>query len=146
MTSPEQLQEQIQREDIEPYLNKVYDGFVSESIIEQFRVAMMYLPVTAHKYSMDDVERISLRRPNEVTNRELGMIINVVFSIPFVSMYGSLEEGIEKTKGFEIIKNKYNDSTAAFQRKCEAKMKRLLKLSGITNSTGLNGGLQIVEK
>lgn len=139
MTTPENLQDQINREDVDPYLNKVYDGFVPESLVEQFRIAMMYLPITAHKYSMEDVETLSLRRPDEVTNRELGMMLNVIFCIPFASMYESLEEGIEKTKVFEKIKDEYNKSTAAFQRKCDAKMNRLLKLSGVGNSTPMNG-------
>jgi len=146
MTSTEQLQEQINREDVIPYLNKVYDGFVPDSLIEQFRIAMMHLPLTAHKYSMEDVETLSIRRPNEVTNRELGMILNCVFAVPFVSMYESLEEAIEKTKVFEKIKEAYNKSTAAFQRKCDAKMNRLLQLGGVGNSAPMNNGMKIIPK
>jgi hypothetical protein len=145
MTTPQELEDQINREDILPYLNKVYDGFVTDSLIEQFRIAMMHLPVTAHKYSMEDVEIMSLRRPGEVTNRELGLILNVVFAVPFVAMYESLEEGIEKTKVFEKIKDEYNKSTAAFQRKCDAKMKRLMSLSGVGNSMPLNG-MKVIPK
>lgn len=146
MTTPQQLEEQIQREDIEPYLNKVYDGFVPDTFVDQFRSAMMFLPVTAHKYSMRDIETMMHRRHDEVTNRELGMMLNVIFAIPFASMYGSLEEGVEKTKAFEKLKEDYNKSTAAFQRKCDAKMARLLKLSGINNSTSMNGnGMKIIQ-
>lgn len=141
MTSPEDIIEQIQREDIEPYLNKIYDGELPDSLVEQFRIAMMHLPPTAHKYSMDDVETMSNRRPDEITNRELGLILNVIFAIPFASMYGSIEEGIEKTKVFERIKEEYNKSTAAFQRKVEAKKNRLLSLGGVNNSVPFNGKL-----
>lgn len=145
MTTPAEIEAQIQREDIEPYLNKVYDGFVPESLVEQFRIAMMFLPVTAHKYSMDDVDTMIQRRHDEVTNREIGMMLNVIFSIPFASMYASIEEGVEKTRAFEKIREEYNKSTAAFQRKCDAKMKRLLELGGVGgNSTGLNG-MQIIK-
>jgi len=145
MTTKEELEDQINREDIQPYLNKVYDGFVPDTLVEQFRTAMMFLPPTAHQYSMDDVETMSLRHPNEVTNREIGMMINVICSIPFASMYSSLEEGIEKTRAFEKLKEAYNKSSAAFQRKVDAKMKRLVSLSGIGNSTGLNGnGMKII--
>lgn len=145
MTSPEQIEQQITKEDILPYLHGVYDGYVPESLIEQFRIAVMHLPVTAHRYSMEDVEKISLRNPKEVTVRELGMIINVVFSIPFVAMYESLEEGIAKTMIFEKIKDDYNKSTAAFERKVEAKRKRLLGLSGVGNSTKMGGnGMKII--
>lgn len=122
------IHEQVLKEDIDPYLNKVYDGYVPDSLVDQFRIAMMHLPPTAHKYSMDDVETMSLRRPNEITNRELGMILNVVFALPFISMYGSLEEGIEKTRVFEKIKEDYNESTAAFNRKVEAKKTMLFQI------------------
>lgn len=145
MTSENEINDQIEREDIVPYLNKVYDGVIPDSLVEQFRVAMMHLPPTAHKYSMEDVETMSLRRHDEVTNRELGLILNVVFSIPFASMYETLEEGIEKTKVFEKIKDAYNKSTAAFQRKCDAKRNRLLQLSGVGNSASING-MKIIPK
>lgn len=145
MTTPQELEDQIRREDIEPYLDKVYDGFVPDTLVDQFRIAMMYLPVTAHQYNMEDVEVMSLRRHDEVTNREIGLMLNVIFSIPFVSMYSSLEEGIEKTKVFQKLKEEYNKSTAAFQRKCDAKMNRLLKLSGVGNSHDLGkNGMKII--
>lgn len=139
MTSKADLEAQIQREDIEPYLNSVYDGYLPDSLIDQFRIAVMHLPPTAHKYPMQEVEKLSLRRPNEVTVRELGMILNVIFAIPFVAMYHDLEEGICKTMIFEKIKDDYNQSTGAFDRKCQKKMERLLKLSGVGNSTPMNG-------
>lgn len=124
----QQIHEQVLREDIEPYLNKVYDGHVSESLVEQFRIAMMFLPPTAHKYSMEDVRTMANRRPHEVTTRELGMMINVIYCIPFGSMYESLEEGIDKTMEFDKIREEYDNSTAAFNRKVEAKKSRLFNL------------------
>lgn len=135
----QEIHEQVLREDIEPYLNKVYDGHVSESLVEQFRIAMMYLPPTAHKYSMKDIQVMATRRANEVTTRELGMMINVIYSIPFISMYGSLEEGIEKTMEFDKIREEYDKSTAAFNRKVEAKKTRLFKIMAPANTTGFNG-------
>lgn len=139
MTTPQEIENQVYNQDIIPYQNSIYDGYISEELIEQFRIAMMYIPATSHKYSMEDVDTIRQRKPDEVTVRELGMILNAVYAVPFISMYGSLEEGIEKTKGYDKIKDKYNQSTAAFERKCQAKMNRLLKLSGVGNSAPLNG-------
>lgn len=144
MTSAEEIQAQVLKEDIEPYLNKVYDGHVPVELIEQFRIAMMYLPVTAHKYSLADIETISERHPNEVTNREVGMALNAIFAVPFASMYQSLEEAIAKTKRLEKLKEEYNKSSAAFDRKCKAKFNRLMKLSGIGNSTPMNNGMKII--
>lgn len=145
MTTPEQLQDQIQREDITPYLNSIYDADLPESLVEQFRVAIMLLPITAHKYSMRDVAVMIKRRSDEVTVREVGMMLNVIFSIPWANMYDSPEEGIEKTVVLERIMEEYNKSTAAFDRKCQAKMQRLLKLSGVGNSTPMNG-MKIIPK
>lgn len=141
MTSPQEIDSQLEREDILPYLNSIYDADLPESIIEQFRVAMMVLPITAHKYSMKDVRTLSTRRASEVTVRELGMIINVIFAVSFASMYGSLEEGIEKTIQFEKIKDEYNKATGAFERKIQNKRARLLKLSGVGESTAPFNGL-----
>ena len=146
MTSEAEIDNQIQRQDIEPYLNKIYDGFVSEDIIAQFRVAMMFIPVTAHNYSMKDVKAISYKRPDEITNRELGMIINMIYAVPFSSMYSSLEEAIEKTMAYDKIREEYNRNSAAFQRKVEAKRKRLLSLSGVGNSAVYNKGLKTIPK
>lgn len=146
MTTKEQIAAQVEREDIVPYLNKVYDGAIPESLVDQFRIAMMHLPPTAHKYSMADVEAMSIRRPDEVTNREIGMMLNVIFAVPFASMYESLEQGIEKTKAFEKIKEDYNKSTAAFQRKVEAKTNKLMSLSGVGNSASIHNGRKIIYK
>lgn len=145
MTTTEQIEEQIQKQDIEPYLNKVYDGFVSEEIIEQFKIAMMFIPITAHKYSMKDVRTISGKRPEEVTNRELGMIINVIYAVPFASMYQTLDEGIDKTMAFDKIRAEYNKNSAAFERKVQAKRKRLLSLGGVGNSHDMGSpGMRII--
>lgn len=148
MTTPQELEAQIYREDILPFNNGVYDGYLPEEFVDQFRIAMMMIPVTSHQYSMDDVERLSLRRPGEITRLELGMMLNVVFAVPWASMYGSIEEGIEKTRNYERIKREYNEESEAFQVKCRKKLSRLLKLSGISNSTPMiNGnGLQVVPK
>lgn len=144
MTSADDIADQIEKEDIIPYLNKIYDGFVPESVVEQFRVAMMHLPPSLHKYSMLDVETMANKKAGEINNREIGMMLNVIFSIPFATMYSSLEEGVEKTREFEKIKTEYNKNSAAFQRKCDAKRARLLKLSGVGNSSGMNG-MKILE-
>lgn len=147
MTTTEQIEEQIQKQDIEPYLNKVYDGFISEEIIEQFKIAMMFIPITAHKYSMKDVRTISGKRPDEITNRELGMVINMIYAVPFASMYATLEEGIEKTMSYDKIREEYNKNSAAFERKVQAKRKRLLSLSGVGNSHDLgNSGMKIISE
>lgn len=147
MTTPEQIEDQLNREDIIPYHNKIYDGDLPFSFVEQFKIAMMYLPVTAHQYPMKLVKELASRSPNEVTNREVGLMINVIYAIPFASMYETLEEGIEKTMEFDRIKEEYNKAGAAFERKVNAKRARLLGLAGITNSTRLPpNGMQIVQK
>lgn len=144
MTDAQSLQDQIRREDIEPYLNSIYDGFVPESLVDQFRVAIMLLPLTAHKYSLRDIDLMSKRRPDEITVRELGMMLNVVFAVSWASMYTSIEEAIEITFAFEKLKEEYNKSTGAFDRKCQAKLQRLMKMSGITHSTPMNNGMKII--
>lgn len=139
MTTHKEIEDQIHNQDIVPYLNSIYDGYVPDSLVPQFRIAMMHLPPTAHKYSMDDVKTLSERRSDEITVRELGMILNVIFAIPFISMYETIEEGIAMTMIFEKIKDDYNNSTAAFERKVQAKRNRLFKLSGVGNSAPING-------
>lgn len=141
MTSVQSIIDQIEREDRQPYLNSIYQNELPEAFVEQFRIAMMYLPPAAHQISMSKINEMSLRRPDEVTVEEVGIMINVIFSIPFVSMYQSLEEGIEKTKVFEKIKVEYNKSTSAFERRMEAKKDRLVKLSGIGDQTIKMNGL-----
>lgn len=141
MTDIKTIDEQLEREDIQPYLISIYDGHLPESFVEQFRVAMMLLPPTAHKYNMKDVRTMSRKRPNEISIRELGMMLNVIFAIPFSQMYATLEEGIEKTIEFEKIKDEYNQKTGAFERKIQAKRNRLLKLSGVGDNTAPFNGL-----
>lgn len=139
MLTPEQIEDQLQRQDIQPYLNKIYDADLPDSLVDQFRVAMMYLPVTAHKYSMDDVETMSIRRGSEVTVREVGLMLNAIFAVPFANMYESIEEGIEKTRVFEKIRAEYNKETERFQNKINKKRQTLLSLSGVGNSIPING-------
>lgn len=137
MTKVEDLEKQLLKEDIEPYNAKVYDGFLPETLVDQFRVAIMMLPLTQLPYSLDEIEVLSGRRHDEVTNKELGMILNVIAGVAFASMYSSLEEAIEKSRVIMKIRDEYNKSSGAFQRKVDAKMKRLLSLSGVTNSTSM---------
>lgn len=135
MLTKEQIEDQVNREDIIPYHNGVYDDNLPWSIVEQFRIAMMHLPPTAHRYPMEEVKIMSERSPNEVTRKELGMMINVIYAIPFASMYETLEEGIEKTMEFDKIREEYNRQGEAFTRKVEAKKRRLLNFSGNNNNS-----------
>lgn len=144
MTTPAQIETQLMTQDIIPYHNSVFDGFVPDSFVEQFKIAMMVIPVTAHQYPMKDVKRMISRRPNEVTNKELGMMINAIYSVPFGSMYQTIEEGIERTMEFDKIKEEYNKNSAAFERKINAKRQRLLSLSGVQNSVPLQNGMKII--
>jgi len=93
---------------------------------------------------MKDVKRMISRRPNEVTNKELGMMINAIYSVPFGSMYQTIEEGIERTMEFDKIKEEYNKNSAAFERKINAKRQRLLSLSGVQNSVPMQNGMKII--
>ena len=134
-----QIEEQVQREDVLPYLNKVYDGNLPEEFIEQFRAAMMYLPPASHGLDMKKVKIMSTRMVNEVTVNELGLMINVIYSIPFASMYQSLEEGIEKTLLFDKIRAEYNRGTEAFERKIAKKKNTLRNLLSPGNTAQYNG-------
>lgn len=144
MTDAKSIEDQIIREDITPYHNSIFDGFLPESFIQQFRVAMMFLPVTAHNYSMKEVKRMISKRPDEVTNKEVGLMINAVYAIPWASMYSSIEEGIERTMEFDKIREDYNKNTSAFERKINAKRQRLLSLSGVQNSVPMQNGMKII--
>lgn len=128
----QEIDAQIVREDKEPYLEKVYDGFVPEQFPEFFRRSLMFIPVTAHRYNLDVVKGILDKHPNEYSNKEIGMMINLIFGVAWASLYPDLETAIKTTEEFNKIREEYNARSEEMEKKCDKKKLALMRINGHT--------------
>lgn len=145
MTTENEINEQINR-DVDAYNHKIYDGFIPTGFMDKFKKALMVTPVGTHQFNMDFIKRLIAKREDEVTVIEVGMIINLLFLTPPHMIFDSLEEYIDTIIEFSKLSDEYNKKNKEFENKIIMKRERLLKLSGVINSTPMKNGLGIVGK
>lgn len=126
----QEIEDQITREDREPYLEKVYDGFVPQLFPEYFRKALMFVPITAHRYNLEVVKGIISKRPSEYTNKEVGMMINLIYGVAWAQLHPNLETAIEITEEFNKIRDEYNKRSEEMEIKCAKKKITLMNING----------------
>lgn len=126
----QEIDDQIQREDKDPYLHTIFDGFVPELFPEYFEKSLMYIPTTAHRYNLDVVEGILDKRPNEYNNLEVGMMINLIFAVPWVNLYPDLKTAMAITREFNKIRDDYNQRSEQMEIKCAKKKITLMNING----------------
>lgn len=137
MTSESQIAEQIQR-DAQTFMEKPYDGlFIPEGLIDKFKVAIMTIPPQAHNYNLKKLKEVAAKKEYDLNFLEVGMIVNLIFQIPFERLYITVEEGLDYTIQLEELRNEYNQKVNEENKKLEKKRTRLLELSGITKSIAM---------
>lgn len=80
---------------------------------------------------MPFIESIINKKPHEINNFEAFNMINVIYSAPFSYLYNSLEEGIETTKKFDVIRDEYNTKNEEMEKMKAKRKSILMKISGI---------------
>jgi hypothetical protein len=134
MLNEKEIARQI-AEDEQRWNDAVYDGFLPQLFLDYFRKAMMILPPAQHKYNMAFVKTMINRKPDEVTNLEVGMMINIIYHCPFGEIYNSIEEAIDITMEFDKVRFEYNQKTEAINTSLNRKRAKLHEIAGIGGKT-----------
>lgn len=140
----EDIERQLQG-DASAYYNKVYDGKneLPKDFTVYFRRAWMLVPdntfqINGYPVPNNKLKLMFDRGANELSNLEVGMIINILFSVP--KKYWLVEDETEPID-FELaldvhrqlsaIRDDYNKTIGLLNQSLEKKKKRLYELAGI---------------
>ena len=133
MTSQRDIEIQIAAEKQTFYLSK-FDGKLPSDLIERFEKALMVSAPGQHQYHMDKVKLILSKEESELNYLELGMVINLLFSVPFDKLYSNLDEALEKNIELESVRIVYNTHVKETEDKLIKKKNILMNLSGVTKA------------
>ena len=134
MTTEKQIDEQIQG-DYARFYNKIYDGELPEDLIELFKKAFMALSPNTHQYHANKVKEMGAKSVRDLTNLELGMVINLIVSVPPERLYKTFDESVDNILRIEVIRKQYNEIVDKMNQELGKKKERLMGLSGVVRST-----------
>lgn len=117
-------------EDEERWNNAIYDGFLPKLFLDYFKKGLMVLPPAQHKYNMQLVKTMIGKKPDEVTNLEIGLMINIIYHCPFKEIYDSIEQAVDITMEFDKVRDEYNQKVSAIEGALTRKRNRLHELAG----------------
>lgn len=143
MTTEIEIDNQLTK-DYAAFYNKIYDGELPESLLQNFKKAFMYLVPSTHQYFMSRVKEMAAKTIRDLSVMEVGMIINLIVSTPPEKLYSSFDEAVDSLAILHKLRDDYNKAVEENQRKLKAKKERLMQLSGVGNSVPLKSGLQKV--
>ena len=133
MTTEQEIDRQIAG-DYKRFYDSVYDGPLPDDLVDRFKNVLFYSAPAAHKCKMDLCKSIVSKKPYDLTNLEIGVIINLIFGVPFCSLYKTVEEAIDANIELERIRDAFNSTVNQMQEVLSKKKDRLMSLSGVTGA------------
>lgn len=133
MTTEVEINKQLEG-DYNRFYAAVFDGELPSDLIERFKKALMALAPAATKYNSEVVKKIILKRVNELSVMDVGVIVNAVFAVPFEKVYNNIEEALDKNIELELIRESYNKAVEDIKVKLGKKKITLMNIAGIGNS------------
>lgn len=130
MTTAADIERQLQAEH-QAFFASQFAKELPDDLIERFKKALMASAPGHHKYHSDKVKAIIVKKPYDLNYLDVGMIINLLFAVPFEKLYDSLEEAIEKNLELENIRELYNKIVNETEQRLSKKRGILLNLSGV---------------
>lgn len=132
MTTENSIDLQISK-DYKRFYDAVYDGKLPDDLVERFKRVILALAPGEHKARMDICKGIISKKPYDLTNLDVGIIINLAFSAPLEKVYPTLtaEEAVDANIELETIRDGYNNTVNQMQEVLSKKKERLMQLSGV---------------
>lgn len=144
MIKAEQVEKQLQ-EDFEKFQNLLYLGKIDvpKDIVAIFKKGIMSLAPHFHQVLGRRIKNIASKKPLELTNSDIHVIVKVIVNTPIEKLYGEdFLKSVDKQEKFEIFILSYNDSVNEFQAKLQQKKTLLQSLSG---SSVRNNEMKIIN-
>lgn len=135
MTTEKDIDEQIAAE-VKVFNDSIYDGHMPTEFMEMFKKSIMAIPPAQHKYNITFIKSCTEKRYNEVSRSEVGVMINMIYATRPHLIYDSLDMFFKYTLMFDKVRDEYNKTTAAFERKMIKK--RELKMALINKTAPFN--------
>lgn len=133
MTTEQEIDRQIAG-DYKRFYDAVYDGKLPDDLVERFKKVLMALAPGTHMARMDVCKGIISKKPYDLTNLEVGVVINLIFTAPFDKIYDTIEEAIDCNMELEKVRNGYNLAVDQMQKVLSGKKERLMDMGGVTKS------------
>ena len=128
--TPNEVNEIIQKE-YSAFNEASYQGEkLPNDLMERFRVALFSLAPSVHQMSSHNIKKILAKKVKDLTNYEVGHILNLITAVPFNVLYKTLDEAVVKNEQIEGLKVSYNLVVKGINETVEAKRMSLLDLSG----------------
>lgn len=124
----------IIQKDYNAFNNTKYEGDkLPADIMKRFEVAIFNSTSGQHGKSSETIVKIMAKKVRDLTNYDVGFILNTVKSIRLCDMYKDISEALIKTKEIEGLVVSYNVMVKGITEAIEAKRNNLLSLSGMGN-------------
>lgn len=133
--SEKQINEQIQK-DYDAFNESKYEGDpLPKDLIERLKVALFKLPPNVHKMASQTMTKLINTKVTELTNYEVGHILNLITAVPLCDIYRNLEEALIKNQQIEFLKIAYNLTVKQINEKVEEKRQGMLRLASPNKSS-----------
>lgn len=119
---------------VQTFNNKVYQGFMPLDLIEKFKVAIMKMPPSNHAYRSDLIRSIVSKHQSDLTMLEVGVIVNLLYTIPPEVFFITLEEWLDFHDQLVRLNVEYNKETADFNKGLAKRERKLRELAGLDNA------------
>jgi len=129
-----EVNEIIQKE-YETFNQSKYTGDkLPADILERLKSAVFCLAPSVHQISSANIKKLLAKKVKDLTNYEVGHILNLISTVPFKELYSTLEEAVEKNQQIELLKVSYNIVVKGITEAVEEKRKSMLELVQPSNS------------
>lgn len=128
MTAQE-IEIQLQAEK-QTFYSSPFEGWLPSDLIERFKKALMATAPGQHQFKMDIVRGMVLKKESKLNYLEVGMVINLCFSVPFEKLYTDVNEAIAKNFELEKVRVVYNQKVQEMEQALLKKKNTMLSLTG----------------
>lgn len=124
-----EIEKRIQKDYSEFYSQK-YEGKLPSNIISFFVRALFVLAPNVHQIRASKIKELSEKKPDGLTNLEVGVVVNTILSAPLDKIYKDFDEALSVHSELEKVKDEYNAVVDKLNDTLARKKKTLYNLSG----------------
>ncbi len=138
MTTPQEVDNQI-KADLNRFWQAPYEGKLPADIMFKFRQALMFHNAQSLNASPQMINDLLTTKEYDLKFVHVGIILNIVFSIPFNAVYDSPEQAMDALIEFKEIEVEFNSRVDRNSKILEKKRNKLMEIISPSNTIKMNG-------
>lgn len=114
----------------ESFNKSIYSGdALPKDLMSRFEKAIFKSAPASHRTSSEALKVIIGRKYDEITNYEVGFMLNIISSMPLCDIYDNINDALKKNKEIEMLKVGYNIMVKGITESIEAKRETMLNIN-----------------